>query len=337
MFVTSAEQRAGVLVAVISGGRPTLKERPTHKLLDDLHAAGFTNIVWVVAEHDADGYERDDYEMAVYPSQWSYEYAASHWMSTDPVPGPGGFHGAFTGREWACLEAERRGCWAVLQLDDNVESLQFVKGVRASWEIPRRHGQLAMHADLFAGVALSTNGRMVGAQLNSIPEPEINVARPGFCYSVFLERVGEGREHWYGPFEDDITHAYQYGTRADGATPVIMPMLLYTKEFKAKTGMRTKYNHKRAVQLQRIFPESAKINIRRSKSNGAGGARVFHTMLPTAIRNPLTIHNVDLYNKVTQRLTDLLTEWGHLNLKYNREKIMGRIEKAGITTEGTDG
>lgn len=192
MPVTSAKERAGLLVAVITGGRPKLSERPTHRFLGELEAAGFTNIVWIVAEHHAPLYESDGREMCVYPSQWAADYAKTHWMSTDPVPGPGGFHGAFPGREWACLEAERRGCWGVLQLDDNIIRVSFAKDPKASKQTMVDHGGMGLCADLLAGIALSTNGRMVGAQLTAVPEPQVKVARPGFCYSLFIEKVGGG-------------------------------------------------------------------------------------------------------------------------------------------------
>lgn len=333
MFVTDAKTREGLLVAVITGGRPKLKERPTRKFLQELKDAGFTNIVWVVAEHHAPDYERDDFDLCVYPSQWARDYAAAHWMSTDPVPPVGGFHGAFAGREWACLEAERRGCWGVLQLDDNIERITFVNNRRAGGEMPRRHGGMGAFADILAAVTLSTNGRMVGASLSSVPEPEFGLARKGFCYSLFIEQVGEGREHWYGPYEDDITHAYQYGTRHDGATAVILPLLKYDKEHKSTSGMRSKYNHRRALQLQRIFPESAKINIRRAKSSGMGSPRIFHTMLSDAIRNPMAVRDAELYGQVRDRITDWLEEWGELNLRYNREKMTTRAQKLTAETQ----
>lgn len=332
MFVTSEADRAGIFVAVISGGRPALKDRPTHKFLAQLKEHGFTNIAWIVAEHHADEYERDEHEIVSYPSQWAADYAAEHWMHTDPVPGAGGFHGAFPGREWACLEAERRGCWAVLQLDDNIISLSMVMLRGGGGKIVEEHGGLASHADFLAGFMKSTNGWMVGANLSSIPEPEKRVIRTGFCYSLFLERVGEGREHWYGPFEDDITHAFQYGTRADGAAPLLVPLINYTKESKSSSGMRKHYNHKRAVQLQRIFPESARIGVRRTTSNGLGDARVFHSMSPTAIRNPLVVKDKALYNQTVKRLNALLEVWAERSLEHNRAKIAGRIEK--IKTKG---
>lgn len=326
MYATSDKQRGGLLVAVITGGRPKLAERPTRKFLQQLRDAGVHDIVWVVSEKDAPHYEKDDNELAVYPMEWAEKYAAQHWMNPKPYE-PGSFFGAFVGREWACLEAERRGCWGVLQLDDNIISTTAVAQDSAGEATLRAHGGMSFIADILAGVALSTNGRMVGAQLTSVITNQAKVSRPGFPYSCFIERVGEGREHWYGPFEDDITHAFQYGTRADNSTALVVPMLRYRKESKSKSGMRSKYNHERAVQLQRIFPESAKIVAKSTKSNGVRGdgmARVFHQMQAGAIRNPQVILDRELYGKVRDKVEMIVKERGELAVQANRKKMRKR-------------
>ncbi|MDK8505555.1 hypothetical protein QP957_10750 [Corynebacterium accolens] len=279
-----------------------------------------------MSEKDAPHYEKDDNELAVYPMEWAEKYAAEHWMNPKPYE-PGSFFGAFVGREWACLEAERRGCWGVLQLDDNIISTTAVAQDSAGEATLRAHGGMSFMADILAGVALSTNGRMVGAQLTSVITNQAKVSRPGFPYSCFIERVGEGREHWYGPFEDDITHAFQYGTRADNSTALVVPMLRYRKESKSKSGMRSKYNHERAVQLQRIFPESAKIVAKSTKSNGVRGdgmARVFHQMQAGAIRNPQVILDRGLYGKVRDRVEMIVKERGELAVQANRKKMRKR-------------
>lgn len=327
MFVTSAEQRGGLLVAIITGGRPKLSQRPTRKLIPALRAAGVHDVVWVVSDKDAPDYERDDNDLAIYSADWAHEYAADHWMQPTP-PEPGAFLGAFPGREWACLEAERRGCWGVLQLDDNIVRLSVAQGGGgAGSQVVDINGGAGLYADILAALALSTNGRMVGAQLDAVPEQQAILARPGFPYSMFIERVGDGREHWYGPFEDDITHAFQYGTRADGATSVVVPLTRYAKESKSKTGMRAKYNHERSVQLQRIFPESAKIGVRLTRANGQGEPRVFHTMTANAIRNPMTISDQQLYDSLRARFADLISEWRQLKHASNREKVMKRAAR----------
>ncbi|MDN5919390.1 MAG: hypothetical protein L0I76_30550 [Pseudonocardia sp.] len=334
MSVTSSEQLAGLLVAVITGGRPLLKERPTHRYLDALTDLGVHDTVWVVADADADSYEPDGHDLAVYPRAWAEEWAADHWMLPTP-PEQGGFLGAFPGREWACREAERRGCWGVLQLDDNIRRLTAVRGNGFSARLVERRGGLGLFADLLAAVTLSTNSRMTGAGLGANPNlkpSERKVANAGFPYSLFIERVGAGREPWYGPFEDDITHALQYGGRADGATAALMQVLTYEKESKSKSGMRSAYNHERSVQLQRIFPESAKVGVRKTTANGRGTARVFHTMLRGAIRNPLAVHDPDLFAAAKAQLVDIAAEWHTEFLTANREKAARRTRSAGRTT-----
>lgn len=330
MYVTSSDRRGGLLAAVISGGRPKLKQRPVAKLLPELHPLGVSAVRWVVSEADAPAYEADEHPLAVYPRDWAESYAAEHWMNPAP-PEPGGFLGAFPGREWACREAERLGCWGVLQLDDNINWLGVVRGTGYSRRFAEAHGGLGLFADLLAAVALSTNARTVGAQLDAV-SPSVTsyskVARAGFPYSLFVERVGEGREPWYGPFEDDITHSFQYGTRADGATAAVVPLLHYKKETKSRTGMRASYNHTRAVQLQRIFPESAKVGVRATRSNGRGDPRVFHTMLAGAIRNPLTVQDPDLFRAVATKLTDLAAEWYAGDLAAIRDKVERRARQA---------
>jgi hypothetical protein len=327
MFVTSTEQRRGLLIAIISGGRPALKSRPTAKYIESLRTVNAADIVWVVSSRDAAGYERDGCDLAVYPHDWAYQYAAAHWMGLAP-PDPAGFFGAFPGREWACLEAERRGCWGVMQLDDNLIRLTLCRGTGAAGRIIDENGSLGLYADLLSAFVLSTNVRSAGAAMEAGSPTRSDAARlirPGFPYSCFVEQVGEGREHWYGPFEDDITHAFQYGDRADGVTTALVPALRYKKEHKSTTGMRGKYDVTRSVQLQRLMPQGAKIGIRATKSNGRGGPRVFHTMSPGAIRNPVRVQDRALYRSAGDRIEQLTHEWYVAEREANRAKVRKRL------------
>lgn len=327
MFVTPAAKRAGLLVAVISGGRPKLYQRPTAKFLDALQDFAPADVVWIVNERDAAEYERDGRPLSVYSHEWAEQYAGAHWM-LPAAPEPSGFLGAFPGREWACLEAERRGCWGVMQIDDNIVQISVARGGGAAARYSLRNGGMALHADLLSAIALSTNGSMVGAHLQSAARERPAIARAGFPYSCFVEKVGPGREEWFGPFEDDITHAFQYGTRADGATAAVVSAVRYMKESQSQTGMRAKYGAERAVQLQRIFPESANVRVMKSRSNGRGGARVFHKMSAGAIRNPLRVTDPRLFGKVKRRIEQILVEWHAEDQASAREKVARRVEQA---------
>ncbi len=329
MSVTQADLLAGILPAVISGGRPALKQRPVAKYLSGLR--GITaDPVWVVMDEQAAGYERDGHEIVTYSRDWAADYAASHWTALKP-PEDGGFFGAFPGREWACRTAEERGYWGVLQMDDNIDRISCFNSHAPARRIVMERGGLGMFADLLAAVTLSTNGWMTGAFLASVnPHYKHFVARPGFPYSLFLERVGEGRESWVGPFEDDITHAYQYAYSGTSATALIVNSLIYQKEAKSATGMRAHYNHERAVALQRMFPETAQITVLSRKSNGKGEPRVFHKMAPEALRTrtPLVITDPVLFAETKAYISDLAAQWYDEVIKGVRTRVEARAARA---------
>lgn len=327
-WVTTPEQRAGLYTAVITGGRPLLKQRPTNQLLPALRAAGFRNPEWIVSDRDAPRYESDGLSpLNVYAHTWAYDYAREHWLDIDP-PVPDGFYGAFPGREWAARQAEAAGCWGVLQLDDNIlPDLSFMRRMNASIKLVNTNGGLGLFADILAALTLSTNVRMSGAQLSAAIPTETKakqLIRPGFPYSCFIEKVGKGREEWLGPYEEDIQQAFQYGNRADGDTAALVPLLLYVKESASKTGMRSYRTATRAVALQRLIPQGASIGVRATRSNGMGGPRIFHTMRAGAIRNPVRVHDPVLFNAARDCVQRLRSEWYALELEANREKTRRR-------------
>ncbi len=301
-----------------------LNQRPTKRLLDELKRHG-VDTGWVLSDLDATGYEKDHHELITYPREWAVEYAKHHWISNIECTSDS-FLGAFPGREWACQVAEKRGYWAVLQLDDNIIQTAFGKPSKVGIELAKRYGFISF-LDLLAQVTFSTNSCMTGASLSAVATAKPVIARKGFPYSCFVEQVGPGRERWWGPFEDDITHALQYGTRHDGVTAALMPLLRYGKESKSTTGMRSAYNHTRSVQLQRCFPESVKLSIRHGRANGYGDPRVFHHMDRNAIRNPLRVKNPEIYQGVGNRLTEILSTYDGEAKNALIEKVRSRIKK----------
>jgi hypothetical protein len=338
MFVTSSADRAGLLVAVVSGGRPQLRLRPTHRFLDEARAAGVQDVVWLVGDWEAEGYEEDPRNPIVtYSRDWAFEYAREHWTSPATPPTRDGWIGVFPGREAACREAERRGCWGVLQLDDNIVDRYMLRATRGGKSIVNSRGGLAFYIDMLVGVALSTNARMIGAQLASIAKERYRIARPGFPYSCFIEKVGPGREEWYGLFEEDIFHAIQYGDRPDGATSALLPLLRYQKASASQGvgGMRAYYDHDRSRQLQALNPHAVKVGVKRSMSNGRGGARVFHMMPAGAIRNPLVTTDPELYGRVSAALIDCMREWQTAEREGNRikaqERLASHLRKSGVS------
>jgi hypothetical protein len=341
-FITTPEQRAGLLCAVVTGGRPELNRRPVRKFLGTLEALGCQDIVWCVKETDEPIYERDDYPILTYPNEWAYDYARAHCTDVqldDEKLMKGGLVPA--ARTWICQEAERRGCWGVLQLDDNIVRLSAPRGGKAAIDMVWERGGMAMFADLIAAVTLATNSRLTGAQLDAVVASQPVVARAGYAYSLFIEQVGPGREDWYGPLENDIIQCLQYGTRQDGATTALMPLLRYMKlpdkvsatgskkvidqaerdNHRSGGGMRAIYDNRRAVGLQRMFPQYASIGAMARHSNGRGDPRLFHKLRP--LPNKLKVEDQELFGQVKDYFQDYLAEWkdrhrGELEMKVER-------------------
>jgi post-segregation antitoxin (ccd killing protein) len=321
MSVTPSADLAGVLPVVVSGGRPRLADRVTRRHLASLH--GITaDPIWFVREDHAREYESDAHEIVTYGVAEAEDYARTHWLSPDPPFRPGGFLGAFAGRELACRLAERRGFWSVLLLDDNLLYLKAYVSSAAATRVVSEQGGLGMFADLLAAVTLSTNSRMTGAWMDALnPAAERMVfARPGFPYSLYLERLDRpNREPYFGPFEDDIMHAYQYGSRADDATASLVRPLLYMKEHRsASTGMRGAYDARRAEGLVLAAPEIARVGMRRKHANGQGQARIFHSMRSGSIRTPLVVTDRELFDRARARAVEL------------RELIKPRVQQAAV-------
>lgn len=332
MSVTPTGSLAGILPVVISGNRPKLRNRKTARFLGSL--AGVTaDPVWLVRDDRAGEYERDGFEVATFGQAEAEAYAAEHWIGDEPYA-DGTFLGCFTEREFAVRLAAERGCWAVLQLDDNLARLGAFFGGQPGVTVVERRGGLGFYADILAAVTLATNSKMTGAALDAVhPGSQIGIfARAGFPYSLFLERADGERDRppYFGPIEEDILHAYQYGAGADSATAALVLPLHYRKDMGTQdTGMRPFYrDHKRSVGIQRVAPEMAKIGVRATRSNGRGSPRVFHTLRPWAW-TPLAVLDEPLYFAAADVMREVAAEVMDDHRVNCAAKVARRAERAG--------
>jgi hypothetical protein len=335
MSVTPDSLLAGVLPCVISGGRPALKDRPTAKLLAGLHGVT-ADPVWVVQDDRARGYDRDGHEIVTFTRDWAQDWAAGHWTAAARYQ-PGDFLGSFTSREWACRTAAERGCWAVLMLDDNVSVLSAFHGEASSSRVIMRHGGLGLFADILAAVTLATNSAMTGAALQAVdPTAEPGrFARPGFPYTIYVEETGPGREPYAGPAEEDILQAWTYAANGTPATAVIVRPLQYRKptaKGNDRTGMRGFYaSNERAVGLQRMAPQMARLEVKAAKANGHPHPRVFHAMKSGVIRDraPMAVTDPGLFAAARERVAGLVPECAAEFRESVRAKVARRAAKAG--------
>lgn len=316
-----------LLIAIITGGRPLLSDRPTRRLFESLSILG--DIEYVVREDQALGYEDDPgVSLNTYSVAWADRYARTHWRHPRAVCEPGGFHGAFTGREWAMRSAQERGYEAVLQLDDNVTQFGPVDATRTTYY--RDIVQPADSVRALVEIAMSTNLWMFGAQLTSVQvKGDYPIARPGFPYSVFVEKTGDGRMPYYGPFEDDIMHAMEYGLNGGpGRTAGLTQAITYTKESKSKTGMRKHYNPERGLELVRRYPRNAKLIDGPGSSSPTSKGRAVRHMLNTKGFTPIRITDRERFDAARTELERLVAvSRERLDLEA-RKKIAKRAGRA---------
>lgn len=308
-----------ILVSIITGGRPALSDRPTRQYTETLLAAGFEQVEWVLREDHARDYETDDLPLNVYPVTWASRFAKTHWRHPTTIWSDGGFFGAFPGREWAMRTAEDRGYDAVLQMDDNVETIGLLNSTQPSYREALGAGDVLR---ILADLALSTNSYMTGAQLNSVlPAGIVPTIRPGYPYSVFIERTGPGRMPYYGPFEDDIMHALEYGLNGGPArTAAVVDVIRYNKEHKVRSGgMRTQYGAHRGLEIANRYPNNVRIGFGRKSSSHFLNTKGF---------TPVQVIDEALYRDADARLRAALVVAGERKREQDARKIARRAAGA---------
>src|SRR3546814_7832871 len=117
-------------------------------------------------------------------SDWSSDVCSSdlartHGRHPRAVCEPGGFHGAFTGREWAMRTAEERGYEAVLQLDDNVTQFGPIDATRTTYY--RDIVQPADSVRVLVEIAMSTNLWMRSEEHTSELQSLMRISYAVFC------------------------------------------------------------------------------------------------------------------------------------------------------------
>lgn len=308
-----------VLVAVISGKRPLLRQRPTAKILPGLP----WHCVWFVREDQANEYEPDGNEIHAYDTDWASEYARAHWRHPKAEWEHGGFHGAFTGREAAMRYAEEHGYGYVVQLDDNISEMGYRDSNRQRLRALADPATCLLHLTL---LAQSTNAHMVGAQLNASAPDKIRLLRNGFPYSCFTEKTAN-RQPWYGPFEDDIMHAMEYGLHGGPQrTVAITDAIRYTKPGVAskRDGMRGHYDNSRGLELPRRYPDNARLTVTRRTLSNSDKAKGVRHILKTTGFTPVRVTDRTIYDATISEMKRILDECQTEMRRVNQDKIRRR-------------
>lgn len=310
-----------VLIQVITGGRPDLGARTVRRHLDAFSEIG--DVEWCLREDHAATYERDEYPFNVYTVEFANEYARTHWRHPIAKWEPGGFFGAFPGREWAMRSGRERGYDLVLQLDDNVLDIGPISATHPAYRVGATPLEMVRE---MVEIAASTNISLLGMQLSSvIAKPRMKVARPGFPYSIFLEKTGRGRLPYFGPFEDDIMHAMDYGLSPSPLqTAGVIESFTYRKESSSKSGMRAHYNPTRGLELAKRYPRNARISVSRRTSSPNDTERGVRHHLKTTGFTPVRVLDRPRFDAAASAISlfseKALASWRSRNREKMRER-----------------
>jgi hypothetical protein len=183
--------------------------------------------------------------------------------------------------------AEERGYDAVLQLDDNVDRLGLLNALYPTYRAAMTPGRMI---GLLIELSASTTATMLGMQISSVPPTKLDTVRPGYPYSVFIERTGTVRMPYYGPFEDDIMHALEYALHGGAnRTAALCSFMTYHKESKSRTGMRQHYDPTRGLEIARRYPQNVSLRVSRRTSSVSDTSRGVRHILRTRGFTPVRV------------------------------------------------
>lgn len=181
---------------------------------------------------------------------------------------------------------------------------------------------------LISELVWSTNVGMGGPQLSSIrPQLKAKTIRPGFPYSAFFEKVTLYRPPYFGPFEDDIMHAMDYGLGHSPLTTGVVPTLTYAKESSSSSGMRKHYDATRGLELTRRYPLNASLQVGPKTSSPNDTDKGVRHYLNTKGFTPIRVTDRERFLSAQETLV----EWVNAGMERFKESTRPKIrERAGM-------
>ena len=219
-------KRHETLIVEISGRRPgDASARPTENVK--------TRYDHLIVSNDPTGYT-SEWPIVKVPNDYEAWYRETVAFST--------FWQAPMNRSYAIKLARERGYRYLIQLDDNIKSLDIVTqyendGIFIKWQASKStKGECGLFDDfcaLLIEALRRSNAGMSGMQLSScLPTDAFCVER--FCYSFFALDLNRVPDTFHGSFEDDIEFRLRL---AQMGTPVVqLPFIAYGKTAAGKVG-----------------------------------------------------------------------------------------------------
>lgn len=184
-----------ILVTEISGKRPgTAKQRPTEKF-----EISFDHLI---ISNNSDGYETD-WNIVNVPDDYVAWYKENCKTSDNAWYAP-------MNRSYAIKYAREKGYDFLIQLDDNIRTIEICytiqegDGIQRRYRATNRPGMMNDFIRMLVSVLQHSNAAMSGCQLSSIGTPDDAFLVERYCYSFFALNLKSCPDIFQGDFEDDI-------------------------------------------------------------------------------------------------------------------------------------
>lgn len=305
-----------VLVVEISGKRPGDKnKRPTEKM----------NIKYdkLIISNNSEGYETD-WDIVNVPEDYVEWYKANIKNSDNAWYAP-------MNRSYAIKYAREHGYKYLIQLDDNITTLQLAYCIRKDYEnykfkkeyrATSRSGDGSDMMNDFIDVLVEmlkvTNAGITGCNMCGACMPRESYLAERYCYSLFAINVDIVPDTYHGDFEDDIE--FRLKLKQMNIPMLQNAILMYGKTAqqvnKDLSGCRGEYlkaGVKRGEHMSKLYGHLYSAGMS-SRSNRAGKQEVTEM---TYFRHKIKPFKLGVIVKDKKRIDDKMTE---LFKKYAIEK-----------------
>lgn len=284
-----------ILIVEISGKRPgTSKQRPTEKFQ--------TRFDHLIISNNSAGYD-STWDIVDVPDDYRQFYIENYKISDKAYFAP-------MNRSYAIKYARERGYKYLIQLDDNIETIELA--YKVGNKMFRNHGANMFDdfVEMLVCILENSNACMSGMRLQSMM-PQSQFLSERYLYSFFALKLKDCPDVFHGDFEDDIE--YRLKCTEKGLPTLMCVPLAYGKTSqvsgKDESGNRAAYTEaglKRGETMRKIHGDVYKCGLKGTTASTVPTHGVFfrHQLKPIKV-------GTILYDKqaIVDRFQQLLTKY----------------------------
>lgn len=263
-----------ILIVEISGKRPgTEKQRPTEKFI--------TRFDHVIISNNSAGYQTN-WKIIDVPNDYRKFYENNYKISDKAYFAP-------MNRSYAIKYAREKGYKYLVQLDDNIESIELSYKIGDRMYRSQGAAMFDDFIEMLVCILENSNACMSGMRLASMM-PQNQFLSERYLYSFFALKLKDCPDVFHGDFEDDIE--YRLKCVEKGLPTLMCVPLAYGKTAqvsgKDETGNRAAYTEaglKRGETMRKIHGDVYKCGLKTTTASTVPSRGVFfrHQLKPIKV------------------------------------------------------